>query len=480
MDKSGDRRKVSEKARNFPQDQRELTRGVSLLIGEPKKAIRKLSGPMIVAMMIQAAYNLVNAVWVAGLGSDALAAVGFVTPVFMVVMGLSNGLGAGVSSAISRRIGAGDRWGADNTAMHAMLMVVGVSLVLTVCLLSFAGPLLAIMGAGASLDMALEYGNIVFSGSIFAVFSAMAFAILRGEGDTKRTMYAMAAGSLINAVLDPILIYWAGMGVAGAAWGTVVSMSLVSLVQAYWLLIKRDTYVALTGRAFSWSRSVMSDILRVGIPASVEFLFYSIDAIIINAMLVRVSGTDAVAVYTAGWRVIFVALVPLIAIAMAEISVAGAAFGARRYDNLSVIHSYSTKLGLAIGAATALITGLFAPQITTFFTYSADSAHLAPAMVAFMHAMCLFYPFVSPGIMSACLFQGAGKGMTSLVLNLLRDVVLVTLMAYVLGIVLGLGQRGIWWGIVFGNISGSLASYLWARLYISRVIKDQEGRAEGI
>ena len=451
----------------------DITRGVSLLIGEPKKAVLKLSGPMIVALMIQAAYSLVNAVWVAGLGPTALAAVGFVSPIFMVVIGISNGLGAGVSSAISRRIGAGDKAGADATAAHAIVLVIAVSALLTASLLGLAGPILVAMGAGSTLDLALEYGNIVFAGSILAVFSAMAFAILRGEGDTKRTMYAMAAGSLVNAVLDPVLIYWAGLGVAGAAWGTVFSMFLVSMVQVYWMFIKKDTYVSISRRGFCLCRNIMGDILSVGIPASIEFLFYSIDAVIINAMLVRVSGTDAVAVYTAGWRVIFVALVPLIAIATAEISVAGAAFGARRYDSLSVIHSYSTKLGLAIGAATAVVTGLLAPQITALFTFSADSAHLAPSLVAFMHAMCLFYPFVSPGIMSACFFQGAGKGLTSLFLNLLRDVILVTMMAFVLGMVLGLGEHGIWWGIVFGNISGSLLSYLWAKLYISRLIRDK-------
>jgi Na+-driven multidrug efflux pump len=92
-------------------------------------------------------------------------------------------------------------------------------------------------------------------------------------------------------------------------------------------------------------------------------------------------------------------------------------------------------------------------------------------MVAFMHVMCLFYPFMSPGIMSASLFQGAGKGLTSLLLNVLRDVVLITMVAFILGMVLGLGQEGIWWGIVFGNIAGSLLSYLWARLYISRLMK---------
>lgn len=122
---------------------------------------------------------------------------------------------------------------------------------------------------------------------------------------------------------------------------------------------------------------------------------------------------------------------------------------------------------------TALITAIFAPQITLFFTYSPQSAHLAGTMVAFMHVMCLFYPFMSPGIMSSSLFQGAGKGLTSLLLNILRDVILITGLAFLLGMVLGLGQEGIWWGIVFGNTAGSLLSYLWARLYITRLMKDK-------
>ena len=152
-------------------NQDDLTRGVSLLIGDPKKALLKLSGPMVVAMMILAAYNLVSAIWVAGLGSDALAAVGFVSPIFMVVVGLSNGLGAGVSSSISRRIGAQDKRGADNTAMHAMLLTVIVSVILTLVLLYSLEPMLAAMGAGESIDLAVEYGNIVFAGSILVVFT---------------------------------------------------------------------------------------------------------------------------------------------------------------------------------------------------------------------------------------------------------------------------------------------------------------------
>ena len=100
-------------------------------------------------------------------------------------------------------------------------------------------------------------------------------------------------------------------------------------------------------------------------------------------------------------------------------------------------------------------------------------------MIAFLQVMCLFYPFVSLGIISASLFQGAGKGLTSLLLNMLRDVVLITMMAFVLGMVLGLGARGIWWGIVFGNIMGGGISYLWARMYISRINNRENPRKQG-
>jgi Na+-driven multidrug efflux pump len=154
--------------------------------------------------------------------------------------------------------------------------------------------------------------------------------------------------------------------------------------------------------------------------------------------------------------------------------VAGAAIGSRKYANLSVIHNYSTRLGVIIGVATAAVTLIFAQQITSFFTYTPESAALAPTMIAFMQVMCLFYPFVSPGIMSACLFQGAGKGLTSLFLNMLRDVVLITMMAFVLRVVLGRGEQGIWWGIVFGNVVGGVLSFLWARMYISRM-KERNG-----
>lgn len=445
------------------------THGVSLLIGEPKKAIFQLSGHMILAMLITATYNLVNAVWVSGLGPDALAAVGFIMPIYVVAFGLSNGLAAGVTYSISRRIGARDKNGADNTAAHAMLLAVVLTLALTIPLYVFLEPIVKAMGVGSVAPLAVEYGRIIFAGTVFLVFQNIAYAILRAEGDTKRTMYVMSGASILNAVLDPILIYYAGLGIAGAAWGTVISLALGSLILFYWLMVKRDTYVSITRKNFSFSRPILEDILQVGVPASMEFLLYSVEALVFNSLLAVVSGTDAVAVYTAGWRVVMFAVIPVDAISIAALSVAAAAFGSRHYENLRIILHYSMQLGCIIALATSALTWVLAPQIAALFTYGPGSASLGPEVVAFLRVMCFFYPFVSLGLMAASIFQGTGRGIFSFILNLLRVVVFAAFLAFILGIVLGLGERGIWWGLVLGNIIGSGIGYLWVRIYIDRI-----------
>lgn len=445
------------------------TLGVALLTGDPKKAIVQLSGPMIVVMLLMSTYNLVNAIWVSGLGADALAAVGFVTPLFMVLVGIGNGLGAGATSLIARRIGAGDRAGANSAAVHALLLMIAISSVTTVLLLLLAEPILIAFGAGETLGLAIEYGQIVFGGTILILVTSMLASILRAEGDMKRTMYVFGASSVLNMILDPVLIYHAGLGIAGAAWGVIISQVMVAFVLLYWFYVRKDTYVSLSCNGFVADRKTIQGILGVGLPASTEFFMMSILSILVNIMLVTVAGTDAVAVYTAGWRLVMFAVIPLVGIALAVVSVSGAAFGGRNFDKLPVIHHFSILFGLTIALCTSTITWLFSSPIATIFTYSAGTAYLTPAIAAFLSVMCLFYPFVPPGMMSGSIFQGVGKGMTSLAITALRELVFIAIFAWVLGIALGFGEMGIWWGMVVGDILGSLVAYVWARVYIRRL-----------
>jgi putative MATE family efflux protein len=461
-----------------PDHIREMTEGVSLLTGDPKTAIRKLSTPMMAAMLFMSVYNLINAIWVAGLGADALAAVGFMTPVFMIFIGLGNGLGAGVASVVSRRIGSKNRAGAESAAIHGLLIGFAIALILTAPLVIYAEPIAVMLGAGSIAPLAADYGRILFVGAIFILFNNIAYAILRGEGDTKRTMYAMAFSSILNAVLDPILIYWAGFGIAGAAIATVISIVSVSLVILYWFLVKKDTYLSITLKGFVPDRTISRDILGVGLPASIEYLMMSVLSIFINGILVVVAGTDAVAVYTSGWRLLMFAMIPDIAIATTLISVIGAAYGARRYGNLTVAHGYAIRLGIMIAAGMAAFIFVFAPQIAILFSYSESTAYLTPRIASFLRVISLLLVFIPAGMMSLSVFQGTGRGLTSLVLNILRSLAFVAVCVFILGIVLGYGETGVWFGIVLGNILGTTVAYLYARMYISRIQAYDNGTAK--
>lgn len=447
------------------------TIGVSLLKGDPKIAILKLSVPMILAMLLMSTYNLANAIWVAGLGSDALAAVGFITPLFFILIGLGNGLGAGVTYVISRRIGAGDHEGANTAAVQAIGLTIIISIIISILLVLLIRPLMYMFGAGNTTDLAVEYGNVVFSGTILLLLVNIAYAILRAEGDSRRTMYVMGASSVLNIILDPILIYYFKMGIAGAAWGMILSLLVVIIVLIFWFFIKKDTYIRLSMPAVTFERQTIVGILQVGLPASCEFFLLSFLTIFINGMLVSVAGTDAVAVYTAGWRIVMFAIIPLVAISTSVIAVVAVAFGGRHYEKLPVIHTFSILFGMGIAIGISILTWVFSGQISYIFSYTAEGAHLAPSIAAFLATMCIFYPFVPPGIMSSSIFQGTGKGMTSLVINILRNLVFMATSAYLLGIVLGFGESGIWWGIVIGDVLGGITGFIWARFYISTLQK---------
>ncbi|CEL23932.1 MULTISPECIES: MATE family efflux transporter [Methanobacterium] len=442
---------------------------ISMVTGEPKKAIRVLAIPMIISMFLIMAYNLADSIWVAGLGPNALAALGFINPLFMIVIGLGNGLGAGATSLIARCIGAKNKEGADNAAMHSLILTIVVSAVITVILLLFLKEILLLMGAGVTIDLAMEYGQIVFGGLIFFIFSNVASGILRAEGDVNRPMYAIAATTVLNIILDPIFIYYFGWGVSGAAWATILSSSLSCVVLFYWLLLKRDTYVSFSREDFKASWNVIKNILMVALPASIESLVMSILGVILNLMLVVTGGAEAVAVYTAGWRVVMMAMIPPIGIGTAAITVGGAAYGARNYKNLSTALSYSAKLGVGIAVVTGLLSYVFAGNIATIFTYSPESAFMAPSIAAFLQVMFLFYLTVPLGITASSIFQGMGKGFTSLILTVLREVVFVAFFSYLFAFTLGFGSPGVWWGIVVGGGLGCVVAYIWATIYVRRL-----------
>ena len=176
----------------------DIDQRIAMVTGDPKRAIRVLSVPMIISMLLIMSYNLADSIWVAGLGPNAIAALGFTAPIFMLVTGLGNGLGAGATSLIARCIGAVNKQKADNAAMHAIILAIVVSVILTIVLWISLPFILQAVGAGSTIGLALEYGEVVFGGLIFLIFSSVASGILRAEGDVNRPMYAVAVTTILN------------------------------------------------------------------------------------------------------------------------------------------------------------------------------------------------------------------------------------------------------------------------------------------
>lgn len=446
--------------------EKEKTRNIDIITGEPKRAIRKLALPMILSMFLIMVYNLADSIWVSGLGADALAAIGFITPLFMILVGLGNGLGAGANSLIARAIGANKKEVANNAALHSLLITLILSIVIPIIAIPLMPMLITLMGGESTMDYAMSYAYVIFGLMGVFIFSTTLSSILRSEGDVNRATIAIAITAILNIILDPIFIYTLNFGIAGAAWATILSALLSCVVMAYWIWVKKDTYMDLELHHYHWNKFVMKEILKVAIPSTVEQIIISSLVMSINAMLVMVSSTTQVAVYTASMRIIQMSMIPLMGLGTALLTVGGAAYGARNFKKMDISFSYTVKIGFVISIILGILMYIFAPQLSMLFAYSPETAGLAPQISEVMRIMIFFLVFMPFGMAGSCMFQGVGRGTTALIITIIRSLVGEVVLAYFLGIVMGFGYTGVYFGLVIGSFIGSMIGFGWAKLFL--------------
>ena len=445
------------------------TEGVRILRGEPEKAIVRLSIPIMVSNLVFTLYNFADGVWVAGLGADSLSAIGLFMPLFFMFISLSMGLGIGAGSAISRKIGAKDKEGADNVAMHAIILSFILGLGITSVYFRLNEIMILLGAQGDVLVESIKYANIMVLGSIFLVFNNVSVGILNGEGNAKRAMYANVSGSILNIILDPILIYVLGFGIAGAALASVASMIVSSLMIVYWMFYNSKTYVSLDFKKFRASSSIILDIFRVGIPSAFAMLAMSISIMILNLMIVTVGGADRIAVFTSAWRVVHFGFIPLFGFAGAGTAVMGSAYGAKQFQKMERAYKYAISPAIKIELAIATLFIISSPVTAMAFSYSPDSARLYDDIVSVMRVLPLFLPVAPLGIITSSMFQGMGKGERSFIITLLRTIVLQITFAYILAFIADMGFFGIIIGIVSGNILTGFIAFGWGLTTIKKL-----------
>ena len=446
----------------------EKTEDIDLIVNHPKKAINKLALPIIISNLFMMLNNIIDGIWVAGLGPEPLAAVGFVTPLFLALVGFANGLGAGSNSLIARYIGAEDYENAGNSAIHSIMLSIIVTILSTVIILVLLKPLLLIMGAGEVISQTLDYGYIIIGGCFSVFIPAMMSAIFRSQGEVNRASYPLMITAVINMILDPIFIYVFNWGIAGAAFATVLAGALSLIPMIYWMFIKRDSFLEVKMSEYKTNFQIYKDILVVGIPASLEQFIISFVSILMNYWLSILAGTIAIAAYTATWRLVSVGISPLIGIGVAALTVGGAAYGAKNLTNLKTALNYGVKLGLISSIIICAFFFIFAEPLSYIFSYSADSSILAPRVVESLRILCFFILLMPLGVLAGNIFQSMGKGTLSLIITVLRSFILEVIFAGLFAFIFNLGDIGIYSGLVCGMAVGSVVGYLFINYYLKK------------
>ena len=445
-------------------------KNVEQMRGEPEIAVRKLAIPIKISMLLTASYNIVDGIWVAGWGQAAIAGIGFVTPIFMILNGVSVGLGNGATSSISRAVGAKNHDGASKSAAHSLFIFLIASIILTLFLITIQEPLLRAYGAsGQSLVEGLKYGTPLFAGLFAFMFGNGGSGILRGEGDMKRAMYAMIVSVVLNFILDPVFIYVLGLGSAGASLATIVSSLGSAMVIMYWILIKKDTYVDVNLKEFKFDSKIAKDILKVGIPSSLDMLMMSIAMSFYLMFISAIGGEYGIAAFTSGQRLYLFGIMPLTAVGSAVAAVSGSSFGAKNWEFLKRTHTYGTKFAMMMSLAITVLLVIFAPQLALIFAYTPDTAPLIPEITNFLRIASFGLLLVGIGMPSNFFYQGIGRGTTSLAWTIIRELILTVSFTYLFGMVFNWGLTGIWTGLATGRIIASIFNYIYARYTIAKL-----------
>ena len=435
-------------------------------LDNPSKALWSLAIPIMLGMGIQTLYNLVDMIFIGRLGGQSITGIAFNMPLFFLVLGLTMGLGTGVTASIARFIGQNNKKEADNSAEHAIFMAVVISLFLSSLGLLFGERILSLFGAeGEILSIGWEYLHVMCVGMPFMIFSGFFRSILAGEGDMKLPMMVAGLGTVLNIILDPIFIFdlenygglGFGLGVAGAAMATVISQVIVFCVFIYMLFVKKHSYITFRLKDFSFSSDIIWDIVKVGLPASLSMVVMAIGQGVFNKILIHFSA-DTVAAYQVAGRLDMLVFLPIFSIAASLTTLVGMFFGAKEYDILRFTIKYGIISAFCITVLSSVLIYLFADLAVGFFT---DDELIISIAVTFLKLFAFVYPLISVGITTGRVLQGLGKGLPVLVITIVRVLGVSAPLAFLFIFYMGKPVEWVWYSMMISTIVAFTIAVIW-------------------
>lgn len=422
-----------------------------------------MSVPMMLSMLIQSLYNIVDSIYVSRLGTDALTAVSLAYPLQNAIISVSVGIGVGITSAISIYLGAGDQERANRSATIGLALTVFHCILFILAGLFVTRPFLELFTDRPEvLSEACDYTYVVLCFSFGCLLQVTMEKIFQGIGEMKLTMYLLTSGCIINIILDPILIFgylgFPAMGVKGAAIATVIGQICAFLLYIV-VYLRKSLAIRIHPKYLRFDKKIIAQIYGVGIPSSIMMILPSILVSILNRILATFSDVY-IAVLGVYFKLQTFIYMPANGIVQGLRPIIGYNYGAGEVQRVKSAIRHSLLIAASIMLLGTLLALLIPTQI--FAMFDADT-ELMKAGITALRIISLGFLVSTIGLIYSGTFEALGKGRHSLAISLLRQFLITIPCSFLLSGILG--PIGVWISFPIGECIASVAAFFLLRRF---------------
>lgn len=439
---------------------------IQLLSKSPvSKAIFTMSIPMVMGMMIQLLYNLVDIYFIGKLeDQNQLAAANITTPLFMILMALSGIIGTGASSYISRCMGKTDYEKASKILSSSITICFGLGVLSSIIGSIFISPIVNALGAiEETYSFALDYSLVLLLGAAIIMSNFALGQLLRSEGSTIVSMMGMLIGTVTNMIFDPIFIFALHMGIKGAAVATVLGNAL-GLIYYIIFYLRDKSMIKFKIKNISFEKDIWMEIFSIGTPASVSQLLMGVAVMLCNNLAVSY-GNNTVAGMGVASKIMTIGTYIFMGFSAGCQPLLGYNFGANNYNRVQEIIKKGMLITSAIGTVLTILFGLFSTQIISFFTPLPDVISQGSFI---LFGLMWSLPVYGAQMVGAVTVQAMGKGKASFLLSIARQGFFYIPILFVLNMAYGLN------GLIFAQPLADLLALILTIAILTAIIKESK------
>ncbi|NUN11945.1 MATE family efflux transporter [Candidatus Micrarchaeota archaeon] len=445
-------------------DEKDLTKG------SIPKQLWDLAWPLMLSVFFYTLYNLVDAFWVSKISAEAIAAVSIAQLALFAMVGLGMGAAIGSSVIMAMNIGAKKIKEAERVLGQSFVLAVLIGLFFTIIALVFRNEILTASGAtGLVFQPTMEYFIVTAGGSVlFFLLMAIMFAF-NSEGDTFTLTKMFALSTLVNVILDPLLIFGGfgipPMGISGAALATLISQA-VFIATALYILSRKNRKIRFHAKNLSFKWASVKEVVNIGIPASLTQVIYPIGmAALIFITSLKFNEIGSIA-FSLGFRIEFFAFLPAVGFAFAAIAIMGQSIGSGNKQRAKHAFQKALKYSFIGSTIIGVLSIIFSNFIIGVFTSEPIVTQYANSYILIVG---LSYGFLAAAMVEASAFQAIGKSWPGFWIYVIKFIVLSIPLALFLTQEPNSSINGIWIAILVGNVISSVIGYYWITRELNKI-----------